>query len=103
MSKKQEERNNLIIRLFIENKRLPEVKEELKRLGYAAISKNRIWSIWRQSEHYRPRRERDVFCSFCLINKPRNLIIQLREFNNNVKAKMCNECYERLLPSQPLI
>ena len=103
MKEKYKDRDNLITRLYLENKTSEEIKEKLTELGYDKISRNRIWNIWKNSEYYRPQKGRTMFCNFCLENKDTIDLFQIREISKyKVIYRICKECLDKLLPEQPI-
>lgn len=104
MMERHKDRNKLIVRLSLENKTFKEIKEKLIELGYEEISKNRIWNIWKNSEYYKPRIDKTMFCNFCLENKNTNDLFHIRNIGQyKLKYRICKECIEKYLPKQPIL
>jgi len=100
---KYKDRNNLIIRLSLEHKTFDEIKKELEELGYASISRNRVWGIWKNSEYYKPRKVKTMFCNFCLENKHTPDLFQIKKMSKyKIQYRICEDCINKLLPEQPI-
>lgn len=103
MAKKNATRNSLVIGWFGERFSAPQIIEKLKEAGYEAISKSRLWSIYKNSNAYQARKPRKAFCTFCLDNKHIKDMYQGKmSGQDRVEFRMCVDCKDRLTPPQPI-
>lgn len=92
-------RNIKIVELYKLGLTTGQVRDELRRGGFDVPSGQRVWDVWRKSEHYIPRDASTMFCNFCLKAKELYEIFYLRQGTQRyISYRMCAACVDKHLP-----
>lgn len=97
----KKERNQFVVAMFLSGKTTVEIEKLLKKAGYPKIARSRIWDIWNNSDKFERRKNKIMFCNFCLKNYKTSLLYFLKKTSGHQNfGRICAECLERLLPKQ---